>query len=96
MPKVVETFVLGSGGVPDWVKSFMINGIIQKVENDDEVFYRINTPVGIKKAVAGDVVVRTRSGVSLVPADKAEKYKMVQKKPQKNEKMDDTKEDVKE
>lgn len=96
MPKVVETFVLGSGGVPDWVKSFMINGIIQKVENDDEVFYRINTPVGIKIAHNGDVIVRTRSGVSLVPADKAEKYKMVQKKPQKNEKMDDTKEDVKE
>lgn len=96
MPKIVETFILGSGKVPDWVKGFMTSGIIQKVENDDEVFYRINTPVGIKKAIVGDVIVKTRSGVSLVPADKAEKYKMIQKKPQKVEKVDDTKEDIKE
>lgn len=81
MAKVVETFVLGSGKVPEWVNGFMSNGIIQKIDNDGEVSYRINTPVGVKKANVGDVIVRTKSGVSLVPADKAEKFKMI-KKPQ--------------
>ena len=88
MSKTIETFVIGSGRVPDWINGFMLNGIIQKIENDDEVFYRINTPVGVKRANIGDVLVRTKSGVSLVPADKAEKFKMI-RKPQKNEKVDE-------
>lgn len=92
MPKLVETYIVGSGKVPDWVNGFMSNGIVQKIENDDEMYYRINSPVGIKKAYNGDVLVRTKSGVSLVPADKAEKFKMV-RKPQKVEKLDETKED---
>ena len=84
MGKIVETFVIGNGKVPDWVNGYMSNGVIQRVENDDEVFYRINSPVGIKIAHVGDVLVRTKSGVSLVPADKAEKFRMV-KKPHKVE-----------
>lgn len=92
MGKIVETFIIGSGKVPDWVNGFMLNGVIQKVENDDEVFYRINSPVGVKIAHDGDVLVRTKSGVSLVPADKAEKFKMV-RKPQKTEKLVETKEE---
>ena len=90
MAKLVETFVLGSGRVPDWVNGFMSNGIIQRIDKDDEVTYRINTPVGVKKAVVGDVIVKTKSGVSLVPANKAEKFKMV-KKPQT--KVEDNKEE---
>lgn len=89
MGKTIETFVIGSGKVPDWINGFMSNGIIQRIENDDETFYRINTPVGIKKAFVGDVLVRTKSGVSLVPADKAEKYKMVHKRVPKVEKAKD-------
>ena len=92
MGKIVETFVIGSGKVPDWVNGFMLNGVIQRVENDDEMFYRINSPVGIKIAHEGDVLVRTKSGVSLVPADKAEKFKMV-RKPQKVEKLVETNEE---
>jgi len=83
MGKTIETYIIGSK-VPDWLNGFMSNGVVQRVENDDEVYYRINSPVGTKIAHNGDVLVRTKSGVSLVPADKAEKFKMV-KKPQKVE-----------
>lgn len=91
MPKIVQTYIIGSGKIPDWINGFMSNGIIQRIENDDdEVYYRINTPVGIKKAYNGDVLVRTKSGVSLVPADKAEKYKMTPKKVQKKDEESET------
>ena len=93
MSNTVETFILGSGGIPDWVKSYMSNGVIQKIENEDGVFYRINSPTGMKKASVGDVVVRTRSGVNLVPADKAEKYKMVANVPHIDVKVDEAKDD---
>ena len=83
MGKTIETYIVGSK-VPDWMSGFMSNGVVQRIENDDEVYYRINSPVGIKIAHNGDVLVRTKSGVSLVPADKAEKFKMV-RKPQKVE-----------
>ena len=92
MAKLVETYILGSGKVPEWVNGFMANGIIQRIEGDDDVFYRINTPVGIKKAIDGDVIIRTKSGVSLVPADKAEKFKILPKR-QKDDKSGETKED---
>ena len=92
MGNTIETYIVGSGKVPDWVNGFMTSGIVQRIENDDETYYRINSPVGIKKAYDGDVLVRTKSGVSLVPADKAEKFKMV-KKPQKVEKSVEAKED---
>jgi len=92
MPKTIETFILGSGNIPDWVKGYMSNNIIQRVENDDEVFYRINSPQEIKIAHEGDVIVKTKSGVGLVPKDKAEKFKMI-KKPQKVEKLVETKEE---
>ncbi len=84
MGNTVETYIVGSGKIPEWISGFMSNGIIQKVENDDETYFRINSPVGMKKAYNGDVLVRTKSGVSLVPADKAEKFRMV-RKPQKVE-----------
>lgn len=93
MSNTVETFILGSGGIPDWVMSYMSNGVIQKIENEDGVYYRINSPVGVKKAQVGDVIVKTRSGVSLVPADKAEKYKMVANVPHIDVKVDEAKDD---
>lgn len=84
MPKTIETFILGNGNAPDWLKDAMSNGTVQKSENEEGVSYVIHTPNGVKVAHDNDVVVRIATGVSLVPADKAEKYRMV-RKPQKVE-----------
>lgn len=94
MSNTVETYVIGNGNIPDWIKGYMANGIVQKIEDDyaGTYYFRINSPTGVKKGNIGDVLVRTRSGVSLVPAEKAEKFKMVNV-PHIDVKVDEAKED---
>lgn len=64
-----KRFILGNGAIPDWIEPFSKAGRI-KFHYDDEINLTsatIQSPTGIKNANVGDTIVKTNSGLIVIP-----------------------------
>lgn len=76
MARLLGEFVVGSRNFPDWIKDEMKRGRARVVNDTDGEFRHvtIHTPSGTKTAKKGDKIFLTNSGMTVMPADKVEKY----------------------
>ena len=99
MANIEKYVVTGGTNFPDWFKEGSVKGLVSVITDDDGEFVHIlvNTPTGRKFAKKGDVVVKTRSGFSVVTGEQAQKFKMnFVPKPKKVEKTEEKKDEVEE
>ena len=95
----VESYIVTGKNAPDWLRAGADKGIIKFINDEDGNFDKIivESPTGRKFAKEGDVIVKTRSGFSVVTGEQAKKYKMTfvprPKKPDTLEKESEEKED---
>lgn len=85
----VKSFVLGKDKVPTWFNDEMAKGRAKANYTDDELT-SVSVFVPTKTLIAniGDTIMMLKSGLTVIPAEKAKKFGM-QPKEQKNEKQDD-------
>lgn len=97
MANIEKYIVTGGDNFPDWFKEGSTKGLVRVVMNEDGEFdyILVNTPTGRKFAKKGDVVVKTRSGFSVISGEQAQKYKVTFiPKQKKVEKTEDKKDEV--
>lgn len=72
-----QSYVLGSGKVPTWLNDEASKGRV-KFNYDDGDFINaiVFTPTQTVTANKGDVVLSLKSGLAVLPADKAKQYSM--------------------
>lgn len=97
--QTVDRYVVTGKNAPDWLRAGADRGIIKFVTDDDGNFDKIivESPTGRKIAKEGDVIIKTRSGFSVITGEQAKKYKVIfvprPKKPDTLEKESEDKED---
>lgn len=93
----VERYVVTGFNYPEWFKNGSGKGLLRVINDDEGNFLHIlvETPTGRKIAKKGDVVVKTKSGYSVLTKEQAEKFK-VTFAPKKKEKEVEKKAEVKE
>lgn len=94
----VESYIVTGKNAPDWLRAGADKGIIKFINDEDGNFDHIivESPTGRKFAKEGDVIVKTRSGFSVVTGEQAKKYKVTfvpNPKKVKNEKESEENED---
>lgn len=74
----VESYIVTGKNAPDWLRAGADRGIIKFINDEDGNFDKIivESATGRKFAKEGDVIVKTRSGFSVVTGEQAKKYKM--------------------
>ena len=74
----IDVYIVGDGRKPDWLDSESAGGRIRMVYDDGELLHAsVSTVGGVKKAKAGDVIVKQKSGLSVLTAEQARKYKLI-------------------
>lgn len=98
MSNNVLTYVLGSRNVPDWVNSEAEAGRIKISYNDDAEIEYAKVASGNKEynAKVGDTIVKSKSGLVVIPKDKAKKYMPTSKPTPKKVEEDIKEEEAKE
>ena len=96
--QTVESYIVTGKNAPDWLRAGVDRGIIKFINDEDGNFDHIivESPTGRKFAKEGDVIVKTRSGFSVVTGEQAKKYKVTfvpNSKKVKNEKESEENED---
>ena len=82
--QIVKKFVFGKETNPQWfVEQCSLGRVKINYEDGEIINATIYTPTKSIIAIPGDVILYTKSGLSVLPADKAVKYG-VQKNVQKN------------
>lgn len=74
----IKEFILGKGKVPNWFNEKCTQGKA-KVDYDDDgemVGATIHTPIKTIKAKIGDSIILAKSGLQVVPKEKAIKYRI--------------------
>lgn len=73
----VEHFTIGDGNFPNWFNEALVKGRakVNRDEYDNSLKdIVVKTVSGPARGKIGDVVLRTRSGILVVPKEKAAKY----------------------
>lgn len=98
--QTVDKYIVTGKNAPDWLRAGADRGIIKFVTDDDGNFDKIvvESPTGRKIAKEGDVIVKTRSGYSVITGEQAKKYKVTfvpnPKKPKNEKESEDKKDEV--
>lgn len=92
----VEKYIVTGYNFPEWFKEGSSKGLLRIVKDDEDHFVHIvvETPVGRKFAKKGDVVVKTKSGYSVMTGEQAQKYKVNFIPKKKDDKKEDKKNEV--
>lgn len=92
----IEKYIVTGDNFPDWFKEGSTRGLVRVVMNEEGEFdyILVNTATGRKFAKKGDVVVKTRSGFSVISGEQAQKYKVTFVPKKKVEKVEDKKDEV--
>lgn len=78
MSKELQFYVVGDGKKPDWFIAESGSGRIRMTYDDDEFQYAsVSTVGGVKKALEGDVIVKQKSGLSVLTREQAIKFKLI-------------------
>lgn len=73
-----ETFILGRGSVPSWFNDEANKGRAKLIYNEDEELIGAKVFMATKmvNANVGDTIMLLKSGLAVVPREKAKKYKV--------------------
>lgn len=78
MSKELQFYVVGDGKKPDWFIAESGSGRIKMVYDDGDFLYAsVSTVGGVKKALEGDVIVKQKSGLSVLTREQAIKFKLI-------------------
>ena len=96
MANIEKYIVTGGDNFPEWFKEGSTRGLVRVVMNEEGEFdyILVNTATGRKFAKKGDVVIKTRSGFSVISGEQAQKYKVTFVPKKKAEKVEDKKDEV--
>ena len=74
----IESYVVTGNNFPEWLMNGTKNGIVRVVKDDDGNFVHIaiESPSGRKIAKKDDVIIKTKSGYSVVTGEQAKKYRV--------------------
>lgn len=75
--EVIEHFIVGEGNFPNWFNNSLVKGrarVIRDIDTGELNGVTVFTVSGPVNGKIGDVVINTRSGVLVIPRDKAKKY----------------------
>lgn len=74
----VEKYIVTGNNFPEWLMNGTKNGTVRIVKDDDGNFIHIaiESPSGRKFAKKDDVILKTRSGYSVVTGEQAKKYRV--------------------
>lgn len=85
----VKTFVLGKDAIPEWFNESARHGRAKLVYDPDDqtdlVGAVIFAPTKTVNANIGDMIMKSRTGLMVVPKDKAAKYMNPVRKPQERQ-----------
>lgn len=75
MDKDIKKYIIGTNPIPDWVKEFCRVGKIRFNYDEDEfIDVSVSVQSNVVKANNGDLLLKSRSGLIVIPKDKAEMY----------------------
>lgn len=74
----VQKYIVTGSNYPEWFMNGSKQGLIKVVNDEDGNFSHIviESPSGRKYAKKNDVVIKTRSGYSVLTGEQAKKYKV--------------------
>lgn len=81
MGEKVDIYIVTGNNYPAWVGDASRRGLVRVSVDEDGEFDKIvvETNTGRKFAKIGDVLVKTRTGISVLTGEQAKKYKVVPK-----------------
>lgn len=74
----VQKYIVTGNNYPEWLNNGARLGLVKTIMNEDGKFSYIiiETPTGRKIANVNDVIVKTRSGYSVLSGEQANKYRV--------------------
>lgn len=73
----IERFTVGNGNFPNWFNNELLKGrgkVNRDLYTNDVTSVTIYTVGGTLNAMVGDVIMKTRNGMTVIPAEKARQY----------------------